>query len=176
MSEIRYSNEQLEVIGANLNVLNNAVWHYFLPSIGNEGDIVNPRLAFDSIISDIEELRLEGHSKEEIKKVIDDVIEDKDLVTLENTLKSFINWDKIEDNVSVRNDFESAFSQCDRGSELSSILGYKLSFRDLDSLARLYISDKYRPMILSLLEDINYHEEYAEFKSGKCAKYIKSCC
>ena len=174
MSDIKYTNEQLEVIGTNLNVLNNAVWHHFLPSIGPEGEIVNPRLAFDAIINDIEELRLEGHSKKEIEIVINDVIEGKDLVTIGNTLKSFIDWEKIEKNVSVRSDFESAFSRCDKGSDLSSALGYSLSFRDLDSLARLYIKNKYRPMILCLLESINFHQEYSDFKNGKCADYIKS--
>lgn len=83
------------------------------------------------------------------------------------------NWNEIAKDIEIRNDFATALKKCKRGTDLSHLLGYGFSKRDISNLAKLHKSNKYRKKIEDLLEDCNFHYECNEFMQGNYAEFIK---
>lgn len=79
-------------------------------------------------------------------------------------LQDYLNFDKLERNVEIRNDFLAALKSVKRGSELSGPLDWSFSKRDLTELAKLHKANKCRKKIEDLLTDCNFHYESAKFK------------
>ena len=82
-----------------------------------------------------------------------------------------IKVDSIKENVKVRKDFASALRKVKKGDELSSVLEWMFSPKDIKELAKLHKSNKFRKKIEDLLTDCNFHCECADFANGKYAIY-----
>lgn len=85
----------------------------------------------------------------------------------------FINLEDIEKVVSIRVDFEKALNSVQRGEQLSGILSYSFSDKDIKNLALLHKANKCRRKIEDLLDDCNFHQEAGDFKEGKYDEYLK---
>ena len=87
--------------------------------------------------------------------------------------EDFVNsiFDMDEDE--IRMDFATALSKVEKGSDLSSWLGYGFSDEDISNLAKLHKDGYFREKIEDLLTDCNFHTESADFASGNYDEYIK---
>lgn len=90
----------------------------------------------------------------------------------EKEIRELINMDKIMRSVEVRRDFGKALKSVKNGSKLSPIIGYGLSDRDIKELAKLHKANKFRKKIEDLLEDCNFHAEFADFIDHKYDRYL----
>lgn len=87
-------------------------------------------------------------------------------------LQDYLNFDKLERNVEIRNDFLAALKSVKRGSELSGPLGWSFSKRDLTELAKLHKANKCRKKIEDLLTDCNFHYESAKFHNKDYTEFL----
>ncbi len=68
-------------------------------------------------------------------------------------------WDDLLKEVEVRRDFATALKAVKKGNELSGILDYSFDKEDIEELATLHKSGKFRKKIENLLTDCNFHHE-----------------
>ena len=87
-------------------------------------------------------------------------------------LQDYLNFDKLERNVEIRNDFLAALKSVKRGSELSGPLDWSFSKRDLTELAKLHKANKCRKKIEDLLTDCNFHYESAKFHNKDYTEFL----
>lgn len=70
-------------------------------------------------------------------------------------------------------DLDAALASVTRGSELSALLDYGLSDRELIDLGRLHEMGLHRKKIEDLLTDINFHYECGLLKEGNYSEFWK---
>ena len=87
-------------------------------------------------------------------------------------LQDYLNFDKLERNVEIRNDFLAALKSVKRGSELSGLLEWSFSNKDLTELAKLHKANKCRKKIEDLLTDCNFHYESAKFHNKDYTEFL----
>lgn len=66
----------------------------------------------------------------------------------------------------IRRDFHNALLNVEQGCELSAVLGYGFSGKDLMTLADLHKSNKCRRKIEELLTDCNFHTQAVHMANG----------
>lgn len=90
----------------------------------------------------------------------------------EEILQKYIKMEEIKKVVSVRRDFLTALKSVREGSDLSSILHFGFSKKDIRELAKIHKSGKCRKKIESLLTDCNYHTESGDFHARRYDAYL----
>ncbi len=90
----------------------------------------------------------------------------------EEILQKYIKMEEINKAVSVRRDFLTALKSVREGSDLSGILHYGFSKKDIRELAKIHKSGKCRTKIESLLTDCNYHTESGDFHARRYDAYL----
>lgn len=73
----------------------------------------------------------------------------------------------------IREDWETALEQVNRGSDLSSKIGYGFSKEDITELAKLHKNNICREKIEDLLTDCNFHSECGKFANGEYDEFLK---
>ena len=73
----------------------------------------------------------------------------------------------------IREDWETALEQVNRGSDLSSIIGWAFSDEDITELAKLHKANICRDKIEDLLTDCNFHYECGKFANGEYDEFLK---
>lgn len=107
---------------------------------------------------------LEEHTHEELSKIIKD--------ELNLNVEFYIDLKKAQNCANIRANWNNALKKYKITTDISSIIGYALSDKDLKELATLHKKGKYREKIEDLLEDINYHSECGDFMEGRYDRYI----
>ena len=90
----------------------------------------------------------------------------------EEILQKYIKMEEINKAVSVRRDFLTALKSVREGSDLSGILHFGFSKKDIRELAKIHKSGKCRTKIESLLTDCNYHTESGDFHARRYDAYL----
>ena len=74
----------------------------------------------------------------------------------------------------IRENFEKVFSLCETGREISGILSWSFSDKDIENLAKIHRDNpSLRPKVEELLEDCNFHTENRDFGNGEYDLYIE---
>ena len=89
-----------------------------------------------------------------------------------NEILKYISIDKIEKEIDVRLNFDKALSEVEYGSDLSLILDFGFSDKDIIELAKLHKANKYRDKIECLLEDCNFHTVSKSLREGNYKRYL----
>lgn len=87
-------------------------------------------------------------------------------------LQDYLNFDKLKRRVEIRKDFLTALKSVKRGSELSGLLEWSFSNKDLTELAKLHKANKCRRKIEDLLTDCNFHYECSKFHDKDYTEFL----
>ena len=92
-------------------------------------------------------------------------------------------WEAVEDlsdeeefdmtEEEIREDWKSALEQVEDGTDLSSIIGWAFSDKDITELAKLHKDNICRDKIEDLLTDCNFHSECSKFVDGEYDEFLK---
>lgn len=85
------------------------------------------------------------------------------------------NYISMEDTVNrgkVKRDFYSALQSVKKGDELSGVLHYSFSDKDISKLAKLHKANKCRKKIEDLLTNCNFHYECGKFKNKEYDEFL----
>lgn len=94
-------------------------------------------------------------------------------VSCGSEILAMLEWDKIQDKVSIRSNFHDALQNVEEGSDLASRLDYSFSRLDIAHLAELHKSNKCRKKIENLLICCNFHYECGKFNHHEYDEFLK---
>lgn len=122
--------------------------------------------------ADIEEIFAKCQNADKAKKFILDKINESEYA--KKVLK-VINIDKAHLGGTIRRDWSKALKDVKRGAQLSNLVSYALSDRDLANLAEIYLqgNKNMQEKIEDLLTDCNFHTVCSDFMEGYYGKYIE---
>lgn len=146
--------------------LDELIWKKYHPEYDG-----NNRPSEDQVITylrnDIESIMVEFP---ENGKIIQNIIKG---TTYGSVILAMLEWDKIQDNVSIRSNFYDALQNVEEGSDLASRLDYSFSRLDIAHLAELHKSNKCRKKIENLLTCCNFHYESGKFRKHEYDESLK---
>ena len=138
-----------------------------------------PKFKLIETVKITREIIVEGDSEEEVRENYDNCVYDEELescyfdgqydsrdIDIEEE-----GFDMTEEE--VREDWENALEQVNRGTDLSSKIGYGFTKNDIVELAKLHKANKFREKIEDLLTDCNFHYECGQFMIGEYDEFLK---
>ena len=137
----------------------------FFPDSDIDVSTLDFRRAISWLESDLKTL-CKKHSIEEVKKYVTDG-------GVYNEVSEYVDWNEIEEDANIRNNFADALRNCKDGTQLSCKLGFAFSKEDISELAKLHKSNKFRKKIEDLLTDCNFHYECGKFMNKEYDEFIK---
>ena len=146
--------------------LDQKIWKKYHPDYagGNAPELYQ---AVGWLNTDVADILLEfPDSKEDILSIINDSPHGPAI------FREFLDMSKIEKEVAVRNNFAAALRSIKKGSELSELIGWGLSKKDIKELAKLHKANRFRKKIEDLLEDCNFHYECSKFAHKEYAEFL----
>ena len=150
-------------------ILDELIWNEYKPESGNENTKV-PRdyRAFMFLETDLESIAT-NVSEERFDELVEKYI---DASPLADEIREKIDFSKIRKAAETRKDWGKALKSVKNGTDLSGIISWSFSDKDISELAKLHKANKYREKIEDLLEDCNFHAECGAFADGRYDKYL----
>ena len=152
------------------------LWNQFMePGDVNypENQMDNPWYAVeDWMASTVELLFMKGIPQNEIETALNAYTTYFASGDTRAVINECLDFGRIKQKADVRSDWANALRNVKRGTDLSQIIGWVFSDKDISELARLHKANKFRRKIEDLLEDCNFHYENECFSAGKYDEFL----